>query len=384
MKSIKEANVRGKRVLVRVDFNVPLKDGTIEDDTRIKACLPLITYLRKKNAKIILISHLGRPDGKVVDSLRLQPIANHLSKLLNYPVHYEPDCIGNDVEESVRGLHEGDVLLLENLRFYPEEEANDERFAQKLASIADIYVNDAFADSHRNHASIVAITRYLPSFAGPLLEQEVRMLSHLLEKPKHPFIAIMGGAKVSDKIGVITNLLSKVDAILIGGAMAFTFYKALGYETGKSLCEPNKTPLAKKLLRSKKIILPTDIIAAKNPNTHAKTVPAQHIPKTLIGLDIGPETQHIYAAIIANAKTIFWNGPLGLFEKKAFATGTKTIATAIAKNKGTKVAGGGDSLAAIEHLKLQKKFTHLCTGGGAALEFLEGKKLPGIEALHTN
>jgi phosphoglycerate kinase len=381
MRSVKEADVAGKCVLVRVGFDVPLKNGRVADDKRLRAALPTISLLRKKKAKVILISHLGRPNGDVVEDLRLAPVAKALSKLLKYPVLCEPDCIGSDVEESVRGMHEGDVLLLENLRFYPEEEANDKGFAQKLAAIADLYVNDAFSVSHRAHASVSAITKFLPSYSGLSLENEVKMLSALLKNPKSPFIAIMGGAKVSDKIGVIESLLKKVDSILIGGAMMFTFYKALGCEIGKSRYEPDKVALAKSLLKKgkKKIVLPIDVVLDSK-----KTVSSRKMPKSCAGLDIGPETQLIYAEIINEAKTVFWNGPMGMFEKKPFAKGTISIAKAMVKCKGVTVIGGGDSVAAIEKAKLSKKFTFVSTGGGASLEFLEGKKLPGLAALEEN
>ncbi len=387
MRSIKEAGVSGRRVLVRVDFNVPLKNGKITDDKRIRAVLPTIEFLRKKAAKVILISHLGRPDGKVVDELRLEPIAEHLSRLLKYPVHYLPDCIGAEAEDVVRGLHEGDVLLLENLRFYPEEEANDEMFAQKLAALADVYVNDAFGVSHRAHASVHAITKFLPSYAGFLLQKEVEILSNLLKNPKRPFLAVMGGAKVSDKIGVIENLLKKVDAILIGGAMMFTFYRALGYSIGKSKYEADKVSLAKSLLKKgrKKIVLPVDVVVSSSPKSKkTKVCPADKLPKNAMGLDIGPETQLIYTEMIGKAKTVFWNGPMGMFEVSSFAKGTFAVAKAMAKCKGVTVVGGGDSVAAVEKLHLEKKFTHVSTGGGASLEFLEGKKLPGIAVLENN
>ncbi len=382
MRSVKEADVAGKCVLVRVDFNVPFKDGKISDDKRIRAALPTIEFLRKKKAKVILMSHLGRPDGKVAEDLRLGPIALHLSKLLKHPVHYVFDCIGADVEDNVRGLHEGDVLLLENLRFYSEEEANDAGFAQKLAALADVYVNDAFGVSHRAHASVHAITKFLPSYAGFLLQKEVDALSGLLKSPKRPFIAIMGGAKVSDKIGVIESLLKKVDAILIGGAMMFTFYKALGYEVGKSKFEADKVALAKSLLKKgkKKIVLPVDVVVSAGGK--GKVCSAHKIPKSMMGLDIGPETQAIYAEMILEAKTVFWNGPMGLFENKAFAKGTFAVAKAMSKAKAVTVVGGGDSVAAVEKLKLN--FTHVSTGGGASLELLEGKKLPGVAALDEN
>jgi phosphoglycerate kinase len=379
MHSVKEADVSGQRVLVRVDFNVPLINGKISDDRRMRAALPTIEFLRKKKARIILVSHLGRPDGRVVEDLRLGPVALHLSKLLKHPVHYLFDCIGADVEDSVKGLHDGDVLLLENLRFYPEEEANDAGFAQKLAALADVYVNDAFGVSHRAHASVHAVTKFLPSYAGFLLQKEVDVLSNLLKSPKRPFIAVMGGAKVSDKIGVIENLLKKVDTILIGGAMMFTFYKALGYEVGKSRFEADKVGLARSLLKKgrRKIVLPTDVVSDAG-----KVFASNKLPKSASGLDIGPETQAVYSEMICEAKTVFWNGPMGFFEKKQFAKGTFAVARAMSKAKGVMVVGGGDSVSAVEKLKL--KFTHISTGGGASLELLEGKKLPGIAALDEN
>ncbi|HLF54625.1 MAG TPA: phosphoglycerate kinase [Candidatus Nanoarchaeia archaeon] len=384
MRSLKEADVKGRRVLVRVDFNIPLKNGKVVDDKRIRAALPTIDFLRKKKAKVILISHLGRPDGKVVEDLRLEPIAHALSKMLKYPVHHEPDCIGSDVEDRVRTLHDGDVLLLENLRFYPEEEADDDLFAQKLAAFADVYVNDAFGTCHRAHASVHAVTRYLPSYAGFLLEKEVKVLSSLLKNPKRPFVAVMGGAKVSDKIKVIENLLKRVDAILIGGAMMFTFYKALGYNIGKSKFEADKVALAKALLKKgkKKLALPIDVVVALSPKAKGKVMSSRSIPKSMMGLDIGPVTQQIYANIIRDAKTVFWNGPMGMFEVKRFAKGTLSIAKAMAECRGVTVVGGGETVSAVE--KLSKKFTHVSTGGGAALEFLEGKSLPGIAALDDN
>ncbi|MBI4146406.1 phosphoglycerate kinase [Candidatus Woesearchaeota archaeon] len=379
MRSIKEVKVGGKTVLLRVDFNVPLRQGKVANDERIRAALPTINWLRKNKAKVVILSHLGRPEGKVVEEYRLKPVAEHLQKILKQPVHYALDCIGSEVEDTAKSLHECDIMLLENVRFYQEEEQNNENFAQKLASIANIYCNDAFGVSHRAHASVHAITHYLPSYAGFLLQKEINSLETLLKQPKRPYIAILGGAKVSDKIGVIQALLKKVDALLIGGAMMFTFFKALGHEVGKSKVEEEKTTLAKELLKSKKIILPTDIMV-KTPNG-IKNVPAGAIPKNSIGLDIGKETQAIYAEILTTAKTLFWNGPLGLCEQKPFDKGTTTIAKAIPK-KAFSVVGGGDTVSIIEKLKLDKKFSHVSTGGGASLEYVEGKKLPGIDALN--
>lgn len=380
MKSIKEAKVKNKTVLLRVDFNVPIEKGAVTDDSRIKASLPTINHLRKKGAKIILISHLGRPDGKVNEELRMLPVAKRLEKIIKQTVHCQPDCIGSDVEEAASSMHQGDVLLLENLRFYPQEEANDPNFAAKLASIADIYCNDSFGTAHRAHASVAAVTEYLPSYAGFLLEKEVKTLSKLFT-PKKPFIVIMGGAKVSDKIKVIDSLLKKADALLIGGAMALTFLAALGNETGKSKIEPDKLELARQILKKhkKKIILPIDLTLDTKKN-----VSAHSMPKNAAALDIGPQTCAIYCEIIKLAKTVFWNGPLGLFEKKPFDKGTLQIAKTIAKSKALSVIGGGDTLSAAKQAKLEKAFTHASTGGGASLEFLEGKKLPGITALEKS
>ncbi|MEE9525526.1 MAG: phosphoglycerate kinase [Candidatus Woesearchaeota archaeon] len=389
MRSIKSFKVKNKRVLVRVDFNVPLdKKGKITDDKRIKSALPTIQHLIKNKAMVILISHLGRPKGEIVPELRMDNVAQKLSDLLDQKVYYIDDCIGHDVEDFIDEMIPGEVVLLENLRFYSEEKQNDPSFSLGLAELADLYVNDAFGTCHRAHASVEGITRYIPAAAGFLLKDEIDKMNKILAKPKHPFIAIMGGVKVSDKINVINSLLKKVDAILIGGAMMFTFYKAMGIETGKSIVEKDKLKLASALLKKskKKILLPTDTLAASRFDKQAKTktVDINSIPKNMLGVDIGPETIEIYKEIISKARTIIWNGPMGVFEIPKFAKGTNEIAKALAKSKATTLIGGGDSAAAIHKLKLEKKFTHVSTGGGASLEFLEGKTLPAIKALEEN
>jgi len=382
--SLTDLDLKGKRVIVRVDFNVPLdKEGNITDGKRIKESLPTIKFILKNKAKqLILMSHLGRPDGKVVESLRMGNVAKELEKLLKKPVKKLDNCI--DIQ-----IPDDKIIILENLRFHPEEEKNDEAFAKKLASIADIFVNDAFGTCHRAHASVEAITRFLPSAAGFLLQKEIEVMGKAMESPARPFIAILGGAKVSDKINVINNLLNKVDALLIGGAMMFTFYKSMGIEVGKSKVEDDKLSLAKELLEksNNKIMLPTDTIVADKIDNEAitKKVKIKKIPADMIGLDIGPETIKIYKEIIAEAKTIIWNGPMGVFEIEKFAKGTKNIAKAMAKNReAVTIVGGGDSAAAIDKLRLGKKLTHVSTGGGASLEFLEGKTLPAIVALEEN
>jgi phosphoglycerate kinase len=385
---LKDIDVKNKRVLVRVDFNVPLDSrGEITDDTRIKAALPTIKYLIKNNAMVILISHLGRPKGEIEEKLKMDNVAKRLEKLLKRKVYKLDDCVGEDIEEFVDRMVDREVVLLENLRFYEEEEKNDTDFAQSLADLADIYVNDAFGTCHRAHASVESVTRYLPSAAGFLVEKEIENLSKALEKPKKPFIAIIGGVKVSDKINLIKGLLKKVDCLLIGGAMMFTFCKSKGLETGRSIVEEDKLDLAKGMLKNKKIILPTDTIAADkiDKNARIKTVKVEKIPKGMIGIDIGPETTKNYKRLIAKAKTIVWNGPMGVFEIPKFAKGTNEIAKAISRNtKAVSIIGGGDSASAVAKLKLESRITHISTGGGASLEFLEGKKLPGIKALELN
>ena len=385
--TLKDLDVNNKRVLVRVDFNVPLDTkGNITDDKRIRAALPTIKYLIKNNAMVILMSHLGRPKGEIIDKLKMDNAAKRLERLLGRHVYKLDDCVGQDVEDFIDKMVDKEVVLLENLRFYKEEKENDPEFAQSLADLADVYVNDAFGTCHRAHASVESVTKYLQSAAGFLVEKEIEMLGKVLEKPKKPFIAIMGGVKVSDKISVIKSLLKKVDYLLIGGAMMFTFYKSQGMEVGRSIVEDDKLGLAKSLLKNKKMILPTDTIIADKIDKGAKTKTADidKIPKNMIGVDIGPETIKKYKKMIAKAKTMIWNGPMGVFELSEFAKGTNEIAKALAKSKAVTIVGGGDSASAIAKLKLEKKMTHVSTGGGASLEFLEGKKLPAIKALEEN
>jgi phosphoglycerate kinase len=385
-KTIRDINVAQKRVLVRVDFNVPQdKAGNITDDTRIRAALPTIEYLRDKGAKVILCSHLGRPKGKVAEEFRLTPVAKRLSELLGAPVAKANDCIGPEVEKAVAALKPGDVLLLENLRFYAQEEANDPAFAKQLASVADVYVNDAFGTAHRAHASTEGVTHFLPAVAGFLMERELNFLGKATAEPTRPYMAILGGAKVSDKIAVIENLLPKVDQLIVGGGMANTFFKAQGYEIGASLVEDDKVELAKDLLKrgGKKLLLPVDVVVADAFAADAKhqTVAVDKVPAGWRILDIGPKSVTKFAAALKKAKTVVWNGPMGVFEFPAFAAGTVAIAKALAKSGATSIIGGGDSAAAVEQAGVADKITHISTGGGASLEFLEGKVLPGVAAL---
>lgn len=387
-KTIRDLDVLGKRVLVRVDFNVPLDDGHITDDRRIREAIPTINALRTQGAKVILCSHLGRPNGKVVESLRLDPVARRLSELLGAPVRKLPDCIGPEVEAQVGTMHNGDVVLLENLRFHAEEEANDPEFSRSLARLADLYVSDAFGTAHRAHASTVGVARFLPAVAGLLMEKELAYLSGALEDPTRPFVAILGGKKVSDKIGVTRNLLPKADALLIGGGMTYTFLRAKGYEIGASLCEEDKLDLARSLMdeaaaRRTAFRLPEDVVVADRFAEDAahKVVPAEAIPAGWMGLDIGPLTARAFAEVIARAGTVMWNGPMGVFEFPAFAAGTRAVAEAMAASKAVTIVGGGDSAAAVEQMGLARRMTHISTGGGAALEFLEGKELPGVAVL---
>jgi phosphoglycerate kinase len=375
-------------VLVRVDFNVPIESGKVLDDWRLRATLPTIRYLTERGAKVILLSHLGRPKGKRDEQFSLRPVAQRLSELLGQPVQFADDCVGEVAEQGVARLQAGEVLLLENLRFHAGEEANDDSFAQQLARLGDVFVNDAFGAAHRAHASVHAITKFLPSYAGLLMEREVTHLSRLLEAPEKPFVAVLGGAKVSDKIGVIRNLLTKVDALLIGGAMAFTFLKAQGYETGKSLVEADKLDLANALLgeareKGVELVLPVDVAVAESDAEDAATqvVPVTAIPADKAGYDIGPETANLFAERIRTAKTVFWNGPMGRFERTPFKAGTKAIAEALAQCSGTTVVGGGETAAAAFEFGIADKVTHVSTGGGAALELLEGRELPGIAVL---
>lgn len=388
-KTVRDLDVAGKKVLVRVDFNVPLNDkGEITDDTRITASLPTIQYLLEQKAAVILMAHLGRPKGQVKPDLSLAPVAKHLGKLLGKKILFAPDCVGEVAQAAASKLKPGHILLLENLRFHKEEEKNDMEFAEKLASLADLYVNDGFGVSHRAHASVEGVTHFLPAAAGFLLEKEIQYVGQAVTNPLHPFVAIIGGAKVSDKIGVISNLLDKVDTLLIGGGMANTFLAAQGYKMGKSLVEEDKLDLAKELLAKAKknkvnMLLPTDLVmaAAFAPDAEHVTEKVKNLNQAYMALDIGAETSKAYAEALADAKMIVWNGPMGVFEMDAFCKGTEAVAKAVAKSRATSIVGGGDSVAAIEKLGLAKRITHISTGGGASLEYLEGKVLPGVAAL---
>ena len=391
--SLTAADLSGKKVLVRVDFNVPQDEtGKITDDTRIRAALPTIKYLIDAGARVILTSHFGRPKG-VTESLRLNPVAVRLSELLGKPVLKTDDCIGDAVAAQVNALNNGDVALLENVRFYPEEEKNDPEFAKKLASLADIYVNDAFGTAHRAHASTEGVTKYLStSVAGFLLDKELQYLSGAIDNPKRPLAAIVGGSKVSSKIGVIETLLDKVDYLLLGGGMIFTFYKARGLSVGKSLVEEDKLDLARALeakaaAKGVKFLLPTDVVVADNfkPDANAQTVSINEIPDGWMGLDIGPDSVKVFQEALSHCKSAIWNGPMGVFEFDKFAVGTEAIAKTLAELTGTgtiTIIGGGDSVAAVEKVGLADKMSHISTGGGASLELLEGKILPGIAALN--
>jgi phosphoglycerate kinase len=385
--TIADLDLKGKQVFVRVDFNVPIKDSKVTNDLRIREALPTIRYGLERDAILILASHLGRPKGKPKPEFSLAPVAARLSELLGKKVTFAPDCVGPDVEKLVQAAKPGDVILLENLRFHPEEEANDAEFSKKLAALARIYVNDAFGSAHRAHASTEGITKYVDrAAAGFLMEKELRYLGNALENPERPFVAILGGAKISDKIEVIENLLGKVDRLLIGGAMTFTFLKSQGKNIGKSLCEDDKLDLAKSLMEraQSRIVLPLDAIASTGIEDEkgAHTVPSGEIPENEMGLDIGPQASAEYADIIRPAKTIVWNGPMGVFEKDAFAAGTIKVAQAVADSSSVSVIGGGDSAAAVAKAGVESKITHISTGSGASLEFLAGVTLPGVAALN--
>jgi phosphoglycerate kinase len=386
-RSLTEAQVSGKRVLVRVDFNVPLKDGVIEDDTRIKGALPTIQWLVDHDARVILCSHLGRPKGKVVEDLRLAPVADRLSELLGRPVTQLPGITGDKVAQAIDGMSNGDVVLLENLRFDPREEKNDASLARELANLADLYVNDAFGAAHRAHASTEGVAHHLPAYLGLLMQEEIDALSGLLESPERPFVAIIGGAKVSDKMGVLENLLPRVDALLIGGGMANTFLLAAGQTVGKSLSEPNLVDTANRLVetaaeRGVTIHLPLDAMVAGSIDApEGKVISINDIADDQAIFDIGPDTARRYAEVIGTARTILWNGPLGVAENPAFAEGTAAVANAVAAANGFTVIGGGDSVSAVEKLGIADRIDHISTGGGASLEFLEGKTLPGIAAI---
>jgi len=385
-RTVRDIKVGGKRVLVRADLNVPLDEARqITDDTRIRAALPTIEYLRGKGAKVVLCSHMGRPKGKVVEELRLAPVARRLSELLETKVAMASDCVGGRVERRVAAMQPGDVVLLENLRFHTGERANDPVFAKQLADLADIYVNDAFGTAHRAHASTEGVTHFLPAVAGFLIEREIEFLGNALADPKHPFVAILGGAKVSGKIGVIENLLPKVDNLIVGGGMANTFLKALGYEVGESLVEDDRLAMAKDLLQraGEKLVLPVDVVIADAFAADAKhrAVPADQVPTGWRILDIGPQSVQRFVEVLEGAKTVVWNGPMGVFEFPAFAAGTVAIAKALAGLDATTIVGGGESTAAVRQAGLSEAMTHISTGGGASLEFLEGKILQGVAAL---
>lgn len=390
-KTIEDIQVNGKKVLCRVDFNVPLtEDGKVSDDKRIVAALPTVKYLLSHNAKVVLCSHLGRPKGKVDMKYSLKPVAERLGELLpGVRVQFASDTVGDSARACIADMKDGEIVLLENTRFQKEEEANDAEFAKKLAELADIFVSDAFGTVHRAHASTAGVADYIPAVAGYLIGKELGIMGEALENPVRPFVAILGGAKVADKIGVIKNLLAKCDSLIIGGGMAYTFFKAMGYEIGDSLLDANSIELAKELMaeakeRGVQLLLPVDTVVADkfDANAEYKTVPASAIPAGWMGMDIGEETREKYAEVIKNAKTVIWNGPMGVFEFPNFAKGTAAIAEACAQCDGTTIIGGGDSASAVKKLGYASKMTHISTGGGASLEFLEGKVLPGVAVLN--
>jgi len=387
--SIRDLDLKGKRVFVRVDFNVPLAGGKVTDDTRIRESLPTIKHAREKGARILLASHLGRPKGKRNPEMSLRPAAERLAELLQAPVAFADDCIGDDPEKRSRALKDGEVLLLENLRFHAEEEKNDEGFSKSLAELCDLYVNDAFGSAHRAHSSTVGMTKFVSkAAAGFLMEKELTYLGKAVLNPDHPYVAILGGAKVADKIEIITNLLKLVDTLIVGGGMAYTFLRARGVAVGKSLVEEDKLELAKNLLaqaegRNVKVLLPLDHLVAEkiDPAAKPRLVGLNEIPAELMALDIGPQSIKAFTAAIRGAKTIVWNGPMGVFECEPFAAGTVAVARAIAESGATSIVGGGDSIAAVHKAGVAARLTHISTGGGASLEFLGGLKLPGVEAL---
>jgi phosphoglycerate kinase len=389
-KTVEDMDVNGKRVLLRVDFNVPLNinTGAISDDSRIRASLPTIKYLVDHKAKVIICSHLGRPEGKVVENLRMAPAAQRLSQLMGLPVSTASDCIGREVEGKVRKLKEGDILVLENLRFHPEEEADDAGFAGKLARLGDIYVDDTFSTAHRVHASIVGVAKYLPAVAGFLMRKELNVMENLLHNPERPWACLIGGAKVSDKIELLQNMLKKVDMLLVGGGMAATFLKTQGYEVGRSLVEDDKLDLAKKLLQEAKewkvpFLLPVDAVVAGEIKAGAptKVVPITNIPAGSHIVDIGPESIELFQNELRKCRTVMWNGPVGIYEMPQFAQGTRSIASFLSTLDATTIIGGGSSAEVVEEMGLTDKMTHVSTGGGASLKFLEGVTLPGVEVL---
>lgn len=389
-KTVKDIDVKGKKIIVRCDFNVPLKDGMITDDTRIRAALPTINYLVENGGAVILMSHLGRPDGKAEPRYSLAPVAKRLAELIDTEVIFAPSdmVVDDNVRAKAEALKPGQVMLLENVRFRKEETKNNAEFAEELASLAEIFVNDAFGTAHRAHASTAGIAAYLPAVSGFLIEKEIKFLGNAVENPKRPFVAIMGGAKVGDKISVIENLLKKVDTLIIGGGMAYTFYKSLGYEIGTSILDEESIELAGNLLKKAqetgvKMMIPTDVVCGREFKNDTETLvcESQKMPKDMMGLDIGPATAELYKKEIANAQTVVWNGPMGVFEMENFAKGTYEIAKALSESDAVTVIGGGDSAAAVEQFGLADKMTHISTGGGASLEFLEGKELPGVAVL---
>ncbi|MCU9593202.1 phosphoglycerate kinase [Caldibacillus thermolactis] len=389
-KTVRDVDVKGKRVFVRVDFNVPMQDGKITDDTRIRAALPTIQYLSEQGAKVILASHLGRPKGQVVEELRLTAAGERLSELIGKPVRKTNEAFGETVKAEIAKMEDGDILLLENVRFYPGETKNDPELARSFAELADLYVNDAFGAAHRAHASTEGIAQYIPAVSGFLMEKELNVLGEAMENPKRPFTAIIGGAKVKDKIGVIENLLEKADNLIIGGGLAYTFVKAQGYEIGKSLLEEDKIELAKEFMAKAKekgvnFYMPVDVVVAKefSEDAETKVVDIKEIPSDWEALDIGPKTRELYTDIVKNSALVIWNGPMGVFEFDKFAEGTKAVAQALADAENTyTIIGGGDSAAAAEKFNLADKMDHISTGGGASLEFIEGKVLPGVAALN--
>jgi phosphoglycerate kinase len=390
LKRLQDFDVKSKRVLVRVDFNVPLdkKTNEITDDSRIRASLPTLNYLVSQSSRVIIMSHLGRPEGKVVENLRMAKVAHRLGELMGKEVFMAPDCIGPEVEKMALELKDGQILMLENLRFHPEEEKNDLSFAQKLAQLGEIYVNDAFATAHRAHASTEGVAHFLPSCAGFLMQKEYDYLSKVLQDPERPLLAITGGAKVSDKLKLLLNLLSRVDILLIGGGMAYTFLKAKGFQIGTSLCEDELVEKANEIMQEashKKVelLLPLDLVVAKDLNTPSDylIVTVDKIPEDYGGVDIGPQTRELFKEKIKKAKTIVWNGPVGVFEVPPFDQGSREIALSLAQSDALTIVGGGDTAAAVEKFGLTEKLSHVSTGGGASLEFLEGRALPGIEVL---
>ncbi|WP_423808615.1 phosphoglycerate kinase [Pontibacillus yanchengensis] len=386
---MQNVDVKGKKVFCRVDFNVPMQDGEVTDDTRIRAAIPTIQYLIEQGAKVILASHLGRPKGEAVEELRLDPVAKRLSNLMDRTVTKTDEAYGSEVDEAISQMESGDVLLLENVRFYPGEEKNDAELAKQFANLADVYVNDAFGAAHRAHASTEGIAHHIPAVAGYLMEKELRVLGNALQDPDRPFTAIIGGAKVKDKIGVIDNLIDKVDNLIIGGGLAYTFVKAQGYEIGKSLLEEDKIETAKEYMKKAEekgvnFVMPVDVIVGDDFSNDAntQTVDINSIPADWEAMDIGPKSIEKYSDIVKNSKLIIWNGPMGVFELETFANGTKGVAEALGQTEGYTVIGGGDSAAAVEKFGYSDQMDHMSTGGGASLEFMEGKDLPGVVALN--